>query len=491
MKQRDNPGRLPGWAPALGVLLATGLVGPFLGGSSRALFIAACGAAGWFAWRRGPSAHVKAALLLFVFTPLVRRVVDAKVGFDASNLMIVGPLVAIFPALLGVLSALESPSVLRRLWPLAMVGVSVAYALALTILHGEWVGAARDCVKWFVPLLYGLVMMHEAEREEVLDAAADTFAFVLPVIGLYGIAQYVNPSDWDIYWMKNSTIMSVGSPEPYGVRVFGTMNGPASFATFTAVGLLLVWFRGKSKVFLALAIPAALALFLSLYRTAWISMLAAMLYPMFFASTRGRSIPLIFGLAGAVVVAATLTPFGDVIADRFATLSQGAKDGSARERIEEYLTLWNSPDSSLFGAGFVTTDVGSAGAMGVDGTILSCWLYMGIVFGLICIFGLIWAIVQAMIGPLRDASPSSVLLGAFGLFFLVQMPLAAIAPGEAGYLFWTFMCLAMKSAPRSTLAFQGAGVTRRGAAPGIHGTQPNTQRPVLRRPGAEAGVRRH
>lgn len=115
MKQRDNPGRLPGWAPALGVLLATGLVGPFLGGSSRALFIAACGAAGWFAWRRGPSAHVKAALLLFVFTPLVRRVVDAKVGFDASNLMIVGPLVAIFPALLGVLSALESPSVLRRL----------------------------------------------------------------------------------------------------------------------------------------------------------------------------------------------------------------------------------------------------------------------------------------------------------------------------------------------------------------------------------------
>jgi hypothetical protein len=454
------PSRIPGWAPALGILLIFGLLGPYLGGASRALFVVACGAAGWFAWRRGPSAHVKATLLLFVFTPLVRRLVDAKVGFDTSSLMIVGPLVAITPALTGVVGAMNSPAVTRRMGPLAMVAVCVAYAAALTMLQGEWMSVARESVKWLVPLFYALTLMDVADQEEVLDAAGAAFSVMLPVVGVYGIAQYVNPSDWDSYWLRNSPIMSAGVPEPYGVRVFSTMNGPASFATFTAAGLLLVWFRSKGWLFRVLAIPAALALFLSLYRTAWISMLAAMVFCTLFKATRGRSIPLFVGLVVAVVVAATLTPFGEVIADRLATLSEGAQDGSARERLEEYVTLWNSHDSSLFGIGFVTTDVGSAGAMPVDGTIVACWLYMGIVVGLLCLFGLVWAVAEAMIGAVRDGDSGAVLLGALGLFFLVQMPLAGIAAGEAGYLFWTFMGLAM--APKDDARSASRGVEQYG-----------------------------
>lgn len=456
MGQKTDPDSspVPGWAPALGVLLVFGLVGPYLGGAARALFVVACGGVGWFAWRRGPSAHVKATLLLFAFTPLVRRLVDAKAGFDTSSLMIVGPLVAILPALTGVPTALNSPAVMRRMGPLTMVGVAVAYAAALTLLQGEWMSVARDGVKWLAPLFYALVLLHVAQRDEVLDAAANTFAFVLPVIGLYGVAQYVDPSDWDCYWLKNSPIMSAGSPEPYGVRVFSTMNGPASFATFTAVGLLLIWFRRGGFLFRALAIPAALALFLSLYRTAWIAMLAAMLFCTFFKATRGRSIPLFIGLVVAVVVTATLTPFGDVIADRLATLTEGSNDGSARERLEEYVTLWNLNDSSLFGIGFVTTDVGSAGAMPVDGTIVACWLYMGIVVGLVCLFGLVWAMGEAMFGALRDGSEASVLLGSLGLFFLVEMPLAGISAGEAGYLFWLFMSLALIGKPASNPEFR-------------------------------------
>jgi hypothetical protein len=455
--------RLPGWAPALGVLLAFGLLGPYIGAASRPLFVVASGAVGWFAWRRGPAAHVKATLLLFVFTPLVRRLVDATAGFDTSSLMIVGPLVAILPALTGAFAALNAPAVTRRMGPLAMVAACVAYAAALTILQGEWMSVARDGVKWLVPLFYALVLMDVADQEEMLDAISDAFAWILPVIGIYGIAQYVNPSDWDSYWMKNSPILSAGYPEPYAVRVFSTMNGPASFATFTAVGLLLVWFRDRGALFRILAIPAVLALFLSLYRTAWISMLAAMLFCAFFKATRGRSIPLFLGLAAIVVVAATLTPFGETISDRLATLSEGSKDGSARERLEEYVTLWNAPDSSLFGIGFVITDVGSAGAMPVDGTIVACWLYMGIVFGLLCLFGLVWAVAEAIGAAVREGSASSVLLGALGLFFLVELPLAGIAAGEAGYLFWMFMGLAMIPDPsfrETTLRAPSAKLTR-------------------------------
>jgi hypothetical protein len=116
--------------------------------------------------------------------------------------------------------------------------------------------------------------------------------------------------------------------------------------------------------------------------------------------------------------------------------------------------LWNLNDSSLFGIGFVTTDVGSAGAMPVDGTIVACWLYMGIVVGLVCLFGLVWAMGEAMFGALRDGSEASVLLGSLGLFFLVEMPLAGISAGEAGYLFWLFMSLALIGKPASNPEFR-------------------------------------
>ena len=62
-----------------------------------------------------------------------------------------------------------------------------------------------------------------------------------------------------------------------------------------------------------------------------------------------------------LLLAATLTPFADVIGERLATLSEGTQDGSAQERLEQFVTLWNQWDSSLFGIGFTVSDVGSAG----------------------------------------------------------------------------------------------------------------------------------
>jgi O-Antigen ligase len=473
------PGFPPGWAPALVVLVSFGLFGPFLGAASRPMFVIACGAAGWFAWRRGPAAHVQSMLFLFVFTPFVRRLVDVVVGYDSSSLMIVGPLAAMLPPLVRLIDLPDSTATTRRLSPLFLVGGCVAYAAALTMFQGEWMNAARDSLRWLAPLFYAMILIDVADADEVLDAAADAFAIMLPIIGVYGIVQYVNPPDWDRYWMQYAPITSVGQPEPFGVRTFSTMNGPASFATFTATGLLLVWFRRRHWVLQMLALPAAFSLLLSLYRTAWISMLAAMLFCALFKSTRGRSAPLFFGIVAATVIAATLTPFGDVIAERLTTFSEGSQDGSARERLEQYVALWSLADSSVFGVGFTTADVGVAGSMAVDGTIIACWLCMGIVVGLLCLFGLVWTAAIAMGAAMRDQTAERVLLGAFGVFFLTQLPLAGIASGEAGYLFWTFMALAL--APPAAMS-QDARLPRRKLAP-VYQSRRAEATNVGRRPG--------
>jgi hypothetical protein len=438
----EKPTALPGWAPAAAVLVAFSLLGPALGASVRIPFVVACGAAGWFAWRRSPGAHVQAMLLLFVFAPFVRRLVDVVAGYDNSSLMLVGPLAAMLPPLVRLADAFDSPEATRRMGPLFLFAGCVGYAMALTMFQGEWMNLARDGAKWLAPLLYALVMIEVGEAGEALDSAADAFVFILPLVGGYGIAQYVLLPDWDRYWMKYAPIMSVGQPEPYLVRTFSTMNGPASFATFTALGLLLVWYRKRAWWPQLLALPAALALFLSLYRTAWLSLLAAMAFCLFFKSTRGRTAPLVLGILAATVVAVTLTPFGDVIADRLSTFTEGSQDGSARERLEEYVQLWSQPDSSLTGVGFTTVDVGVAGSMAVDGIVIACWLSMGIVVGLVCLFALAWALGEVVAQAVRRRDADAALLGAFAVFFGVQLPLSAIVAGESGYLFWTFIALA-------------------------------------------------
>jgi hypothetical protein len=80
--------------------------------------------------------------------------------------------------------------------------------------------------------------------------------------------------------------------------------------------------------------------------------------------------------------------------------------------------------------------------MATDGTIISAWLAMGIVIGLICVCALLWAALRMVISSWREGPREAVVIGAIGCGSLVQLPLANIASGELGFVFWTFAILA-------------------------------------------------
>jgi hypothetical protein len=432
---------MPGWLMAALVEIGAATLGPALGGLSRPVFVLACGLVGWSSWRRGPAGHLQAMLVLFAFAPLVRRVVDLHIGYDQLGLMLIGPLLAILAPALYLPRLLEQRAVPSHwIWPLGIVAASVVYAGILSMAQGDWTNAASGMLKWLASPLYAAVLMVGAQREEMVDAATSAFAFILPLLGIYAVYQYVAPLDWDIFWMQYAPIPSIGQPLPYEVRVFGTMNSPASFATFTAIGLLLISF--SKRPWLALfALPAALGLLLSLYRTAWLSLAISILFCLMFSATRRRAGMILVGIGIAVLLAVLLTPFGDVVVDRLSTLGEGSQDGSAQERMEEIVTLWNLPDSSLFGSGFTVTDVGAAGAMPVDGMIVACWLSMGIIVGAFCLTALCWAIGNAVAATWTDPSSEAIVIGALALGALLQLPLASITSGESGFFFWTFAVL--------------------------------------------------
>jgi|GEM_PF-6888547 len=427
------------WAPPIALLLGTVVIGGALGGLIRPLFVLGCGAVGVYAWRRGPAAHFYSILLLFAFAPFARRVVDVQIGFDYSSLMLVGPLLAIIITGPDVLRHLFSGGSNNRLAPIFIVALCVAYAVILTIAQGNWSDAISNTLKWSAPLVYGAALAINARNDDILDAAISAFAIILPITGAYAIYQYVDPPEWDRFWMQYASIMSAGQPVPYGVRSFSTLNGPASYATFTAAGLLLTFFLRRSWLSILIMLPAFMGLLLSQYRTAWIAVGAGLLFCLLFNATRLRASLVIVGAIGLGLLALTIPPFSDVIGDRIASFTQGGQDGSAQERLQQYVTLWAEPDASLFGIGFSTVDVGTAGAMAVDGMIIACWLAMGIPVGILCLFAFVWAASLPVIDAFRVRSAEAIVVGAFGIGALSQIPLANLGSGELGMLFWSII----------------------------------------------------
>jgi len=137
----------------------------------------------------------------------------------------------------------------------------------------------------------------------------------------------------------------------------------------------------------------------------------------------------------------TIPSFNDALIARLETFSQGTQDGSFQERLQEFVTLWESPQSSLLGVGFTEGDPGAAGTMPVDGMLIACWLTMGIVIGIFCLSAFIWAGAGMALKAFGNPDPGSVVLGGLGCGYLLQMPLANISSGELGFIFWTFVAI--------------------------------------------------
>lgn len=435
------------WLIALiGGTAALGVAG--VGAPLRPLFVGGCAIVGYDAWRRGASIHLQVAITLFCLTPFLRRIVDLHAGFDTTSVMLIGPMIAILIPTVE-LRDLFRPghTISPELQPFLIVGGCIVYGGLISLMEGDLISVASGMLKWAAPLLYGMWLFERARSDDtVLAGAVRAFLVVMPALGAYAIYQYVSPPMWDQYWMRSAPMDSIGYPAPYQVRVFSTMNSPGSYATFTVCGLLLVGFCRSGWSSVLLAVPCSLGLLLSQYRSAWIELIVALLFCMLFAATRRRAIGFACGGAIAIAGALSTSPFSDVIATRLDSLGNGSQDGSAQERIQQFSMMLNMKDGSLLGHGFFSVDGGKTGLL-IDGQIISCWYTMGLIVGMICLAALFWSIGQGMMRTAGRRDPARVVLGAVMAGALAQIPLAGVASGETGFLFWSLAALAAAGEP--------------------------------------------
>jgi hypothetical protein len=440
----------PPFLPLVALIFLTLALSVFGTSAARYIFILGCLAVSFLAMRAGAPIHFQTTLVLFCLSPFLRRVVDLTAGFNANGIMLTGPFLAI--ALTGF--ELRISRFARKLEPIGIVAACVVYAALLSLFEGDLVNFASGSLKWIAPLIYGAWLHQKAQEglgKEMIEAAANVFIAILPVLGLYAVYQYIAPPDWDRYWMTMTPAMwSIGLPRPYEVRVFSTMNAPAAYASYSVCALILTGICRQSWKSPILAVPCLLGVMLSLYRTAWLSLVVGLLMCLICGTTRRRAgLIVVFGSIAIVAILA-VTPFSDVITDRFSTFGQGTGDNSVEERLAEFSGMLDYGWIAITGHGFAPSDLGQPGAFVIDGQTIACWYIMGLPVGLICLAAIIWAAVQSIADTCRSHDPAEVAIGAVMVGLLAQLPFAGIAGGELGVVFWGLFGIAT-GIPRDVL----------------------------------------
>ncbi len=463
----------------LGLLLFTAFLGQVGVGAARLLFVVGCFGVAVRAYRTGGlPLHLESSLVLFVFAPLLRRVVDVHLGYDASGTMLVGPLLALtaaFPELRRLLAKRRGEMIVFL--PYLLITACVTYGWIISAFQNNIVPATIAAAKYMVPMLYCVcLLLRPDESTRVLRAAVRAFLIIGPIIGLYGIAQEVSPQTWDTYWIVASKFEAAGQPEPMQVRVFSTMNSPASFATYAVCGLLLFSFA-RSFIptvlvpFVAL-LPLSMSLLLSGIRTAWISAAVSLLFCLLFRSTRRRASLVIICLVVGITFTLLLTSFGTGIADRLSSLSGSlSQDGSASERLHDYVYVFTEGQRYLFGMG-LSADA-DARMAALDGQLLLSVVQMGLVFGTLHTLLIMWAGVQGLLTLRHNQEVLRVVAGALILGEMSVFLLIGFSVGEIGFLFW--MLVGVLTGPPE----QRSRVSARRSL-GDDRRQPRTQRSVSR-----------
>jgi hypothetical protein len=335
---------------------------------------------GLILYLRRPVLYVQYLLWIWFLTPLLRRMVDWRFGWEDPNIILLAPLLV--SGIAG-LAFLRKGSAARREIPAGFVlcGVAIFYGFVVGMFLHPSAETAYELLNWLCPLLFGLhLFIHWRHYEQYRDAILRTFLWGVLVLGIYGVYQFLAPAGWDCLWLENvianGTGVSFGLPDSLLVRVFSTLNSPGPFANMMMVGVLFL-FVTRSSLKPAAAIAGYTSFLLSMVRTAWLSWIVGLLWIL--KSCRPRvMIRLVISIALLVAGLAPLLSdprLADVIGDRMKTFTDLGHDDSYGARMEMYRILTADAIDNPFGYGLKNLEVSHG--VGVDSGILAAVFSLG------------------------------------------------------------------------------------------------------------------
>jgi hypothetical protein len=450
------------WLIAMASSLA--LCALFLAGQGTLLRIAIPGVATCVAlslYFRKPAAYLEFALWAWILTPLLRRVVDWRVGFADQNLVLLTPFLVSWICILD----LRERQIFRnlRIAPFALCGAAITYGFLVGMAIKPSGEVIYGLVDWLSPMLLGLHLYLRWRDLEAHTAVIQRVAlWGLLFVGVYGIVQFYRPPVWDTAWLENLpggvASSTFGRPEPQEIRVWSTLNAPGPFAT--VVVALLFFVTPKRSILKSPAMAAGIySLMLSLVRTAWLTGLVGLLY-LAKSSNRKLFVKVVFAM-GVLAIALTLLVNSSlnipIIQDRFKTLGDLKNDESVQDRTRLYTELSKELLTEPVGIGLNNADFyhGYPLDSGPIRMLLNLgWL--GTLSYSIGVLQIVWFLLSRKEAQNPLIITSTTIVGTF----LVQLLSGLVFISSSGAMFWLAVGLGLAStmhspemsAQKSTLA---------------------------------------
>ncbi|HEX4709846.1 O-antigen ligase family protein [Phenylobacterium sp.] len=415
--------------------------------------------AGWLVLRDRPGPYLTLCLWLFVLTPLVRRIVDVHAGYSHANVLMLAPYLG------GAWAALAAPQFFLARGrpgqgPMALLFATILYGFVLALAAGRVFPGTLDLLRWSMPPLLACYIIAKTKAWEAICMEIRAWAiFALPLISLYGLYQFVAPPAWDVNWMLNSEMSSIGQPRPFEIRVFSTMNSPASFAYYLEALILLTLSLALRLRWLSVPTGIA-ALAVSMVRSAWLGLAIGLLLLLARAPLKVRASVLMLAVASVALTPLALTNarVEKAVSDRIETLSNVEHDKSFSERASSYRDSVRELDEHPWGQGIGIANVASnytESSRVVDGGPIEILLSLGLLFGPLYLGAVALLLLAAI--RCRPARAAGDVFGAAVTIATVQaMALSSVTTvvGEIGVLFWLAVGVVLAS-PRERPRYMG------------------------------------
>jgi hypothetical protein len=277
---------------------------------------------------------VSLVFALWLYAPMVRRVVDWQLGRTDASLIILAPYVVTALAWFSAIRVLRTLSAGQSSAFLAYTTV-VIFGCLNGMLRGYGAAAIFDLLAYLAPLGFGLHLLAARENLSALGQhVLKLLIFHAVIISAYGLVQFVFVLPWDAEWMREAAIQSIGQPLPFLVRIYATLNAPGILAVFLMVALLISTLA-KPHRFILSALPIALCLWLSLVRSAWGGAALGFAILLTFSPIRIKFDMLVGGLfcAGLVFLGVSVLEVPTGLFDRISTVFGLNSDDSLLARI--------------------------------------------------------------------------------------------------------------------------------------------------------------
>ncbi len=394
---------------------------------------------GWLLYFRYPILYNGFVWWLFFITPFIRRISDWRIGEftdPKSSYIMLAPFVAcIICAHTIHLKLFKTHDKYSSIFILAISAVLYSYFIGMV--YRGFLPSTISLLEWIAPLLFGYHLAVNWQRYPMYaENIKRVFLWGGLVMGIYGVYQFMIAPEWDRLWMIGSGMTSSGgSPVPFGMRIWSTMNSQGPFADYIVTCLLiLLSCQG------ALVIPAAgftaFSLLLTLVRVAWIGWILAMLSLLTSLTPKQK-----FRLLAAVVIMVimlipliNMEPFSSVIFKRLETMTDLQNDGSSQARQGTYAAILENITTNFLGDGL--------GALEGDSALIVI-VNLGWIGGIPYVGSLIFGTLLVLMEPSKnDDLMIPVVRGILIKSFIFLLSSITIK-GAHGMLMWGFLGLGL------------------------------------------------